>query len=84
MYLFLLKLACVCVAKVLHEVYFLFAAPRFGIMHLGYCIFRKIREIRTQDNGIRNIGISRKCPFQDNGIRVIEFGKLSDKVKKAN
>jgi hypothetical protein len=66
---------CVCVTKVLHEGYFLFAALGFGIMAFGYCLFRKIREIGTQDNGIRNIGISRKCPFQDNDIRVIVFGK---------
>jgi hypothetical protein len=65
------------VTKVLHEGYFLFAALGFGIMAFGILstVFRKIREIGTQDNGIRNIGISRKCPFQDNGIRVIVFGK---------
>jgi hypothetical protein len=61
-----------CVAKVLHEGYFLFAALEFRIIAFGIL---SISQIGTQDNGIRNIGISRKCPFQDNGIRVIVFGK---------
>jgi hypothetical protein len=37
--------------------------------------FAKIREIGIQDNDIRNIGILRKYPSQDNGIQVIGFGK---------
>jgi hypothetical protein len=57
------------VAKVHHEGYFLFAALGFGIMAFGILSISQNSEIRTQDNGIRNIGI----PKENVHFRIMGF-----------